>query len=747
MTASRLDAEIDIFKGVIGWVQLGGVPSSPTSAAGATIFVGGENVDYYRYRVGIGSWSAETPVSEPLELTGLSAGTVDLYVKGRSRYGGYLPDENAVHASWVVDPDAPATKISGVPLTPSRVADATLWVSGVDLYRYTVDSGYYRPEAPASQPIAISGLADGHHVASVIGKQTGGEWQLEAEATTVSWAVERRYGYDFSSLQKVFSTDFDDVGAQLVSFSWDGRDGTGAVLPPGWYTVRLTVMDELGRSACRVKLIQVGDLMPDGVEVWDGSAASQKNADAFGGWAVWQDQRSGSWDVYAWNFTDGGSLPALIAQGPLNQERPRTDGRYAVWEDRQPDGNWDIWGLELGGAGTAFAVTETADLDEQKPVVYWPWVVYQTKLRNDPDAAWQLVAYNLETETAAPVDPTTQDQLDASIYRGKVVWQDFRDPGYGEIYFKDLRTGEERRLTDDPYSQYHPSVFENWVVWSDKRNVQSDLYGYNLLRRTEARLTETPENETRPFVSGKWVVYEEDSAGVSQTNVRILHLSNLARINLTNYGSLKERPVLASGKVFWQDERSGRSTIMAGSLPDLQAVFDNYNAVAVTEGMVSRQKDAFTLLSTWNVQAGVSGIIRYRSLVPFPVIETAVWDNGGPVGSNFDLEEGSFLWVVFDRAKILHLGVDGECDALDLASGVNVFSYRCFPDRYTAYGLLRELGKDAVRAVRMLDSETGKWLAAAVEDGKIVGEDFQIPRIAVMMMDMKVPASSWIPGM
>jgi hypothetical protein len=102
---------------------------------------------------------------------------------------------------------------------------------------------------------------------------------------------------------------------------------------------------------------------------------------------------------------------------------------------------------------------------------------------------------------------------------------------------------------------------------------------------------------------------------------------------------------------------------------------------------------------------------------------------------------------VFDRAKILHLGVDGECDALDLASGVNVFSYRCFPDRYTAYGLLRELGKDAVRAVRMLDSETGKWLAAAVEDGKIVGEDFQIPRIAVMMMDMKVPASSWIPGM
>jgi hypothetical protein len=76
-----------------------------------------------------------------------------------------------------------------------------------------------------------------------------------------------------------------------------------------------------------------------------------------------------------------------------------------------------------------------------------------------------------------------------------------------------------------------------------------------------------------------------------------------------------------------------------------------------------------------------------------------------------------------------------------------VFSFGCFPDRYTAFGLLREIGKDKIQAVRMLDSETGKWLAAAVKDGNIVGEDFQIPRIAVMMLDMKAPVSSWIPGM
>jgi len=745
MTSSRLDAEIDIFQGVLGWVTLNGILSSPTSDTTATIIVGGENVDYYRYRLGDGPWSDEYPVTDSIVLSGLSDGTIDLYVKGRSQHGDYLPDAQAVHVSWVVASDPPSTVITGSPSTPTRSLDATLWVSGVDLYRYTIDGGYYRPETDVSISIELNGLSEGQHVVSVIGKINGGEWQSEENATTVSWVVDRQYGFDFSSLLRVRHITFEDVGADLINYEWDGRDDGGAILPPGWYTLSLRVEDELGRETSSVKLVRIGDVMADGAMLWDGTNADQKNVCAFDRWALWQDQRNGNWDIYAFDITDESASPVAVAQGLLHQERPKTDGRYAVWEDRQPDGTWDIWAKELGSTTSSFGITATQDQDEQKPAVYWPWVVYQTKPVNDPGAPWQLMAYNMDLGSVEAVDLTTQDQLDPAIYKGKVVWQDFRDPGWGEIYLKDLRTGEVKRITDDPYSQYYPAIFENWIVWSDKRNTQSDLYGFNLLRQAEIRLTDTPENETRPFVNGKWVVYEEDSAGVLKTNLRILNLSNLACIQLTNFDSEKERPALASGKVIWQDKRTGNSKVMIGTLPNLQPVFNNQNAVAVTQGMVSYQKDAYTLLRLWNSQAGVITIIRYTALLPSPVTETVSWQNGEPTGNNFDLEAGSFLWVKFDQAKILDLG-QGGCDSVDLASGVNVFSYWCLPDRYRAYELIRELGNDKVKAVRMLDSDTGKWMVAAVVNDEIVGEDFEIPRIAVLMIEMKAPLDSWRPG-
>jgi hypothetical protein len=103
------------------------------------------------------------------------------------------------------------------------------------------------------------------------------------------------------------------------------------------------------------------------------------------------------------------------------------------------------------------------------------------------------------------------------------------------------------------------------------------------------------------------------------------------------------------------------------------------------------------------------------------------------------------VWVKFDGSKIIDLGLS-ECGDLILAEGANVFSHACFPDHYTAYALIRDLGLSRVRAVRMLDSDTGFWKVASVVDGNIVGEDFNIPAIAVIMLDMEESVGPWRPG-
>ncbi|RLC28726.1 MAG: hypothetical protein DRH37_09010, partial [Deltaproteobacteria bacterium] len=552
-------------------------------------------------------------------------------------------------------------------------------------------------------------------------------------------------GLEFPPESRVRHENIGQLGGGPAAFVWDGKDDSGAAVPPGWYTIKLTVHDGLGRSGSAVRLVRMGGMLADAKSLSQVLNAGQKEAHAFGRWVVWQDQRSGNWDIYAMDLSDEAATPTVVRENNLNQERPRTDGTYVVWEDRQADGTWDIWAKKLNGTDPAFAVTQTPDAEERKPAVYWPWVIYETRPVTDPSAPWQLKAYNARTDTFEMIDPTTQDQLDPCIYRQRVVWQDFRDAGSGEIYLKDLKTGIVRRITTHPGGQYYPAIYGPWIVWADNRNSQFDLYGYHLLRGTEIQLTNTPEDETRPRINGDWVVYSEDSSGEMNTDLRMLSLSNLATVQLTKDGSQKEKPSLASGKLVWTDIVSGVRQTMIGKLPDLHLVFNNENMVPVTEGMVSNLQDAYSLLALWHREAGVTAVTRYTSLVPTVESDTATWQNGQPAGNNFTLTAGTFLCARFDQGRILDLG-QGTCPSLDLSAGVNVFGYPCFPDQYSAYNLVREIGSDNIAAVRVLDSNTGRWRVVSVLNDRITGENFIIPRIAVLMIDMKTSIHSWKPG-
>ncbi len=745
VTASRLDATVEVFQGVFAYPTISGVPSSPTSSDSATITVGGENVDFYRYRLGAEAWSTEFPVSQPVQLSGLS-GTVQLSVSGRSQYGDYHSDDEAVVVSWTVDPGASSMMITGVPPMPSRATQAVLTVSGSDYYCYRVDGSYYRPDSGAGSPITLARLTDGEHRVEVLARE--GEAQScpgDVDGILVKWTVDRLYGLRFPIERRVRYESLGQVDANPSEFVWDGRTDGGSVVSPGWYSVKITVQDGLGRSASAVKLVYVGDMVAGGNVLSDAGSASQKEAYAFGRRVVWQDQRNGNWDIFAQDLGDETAQAFAVTDNTLNQERPRTDGRYVVWEDRQEDGTWDIWAKDIDSADPIFAVTVTPEIDERKPAVYWPWVVYQCKPVLNPGAPWQLMSYNFITGATEFVDQTTQDQLDPAVHGQRVVWQDFRDVGYGEIYMKDLRTGEVHRITDDTGGQYYPVIFDHWIVWADNRNTQFDLYGYNLKRHVEIQLTNTLEDETRPYLNAEWVLYEEDSAGELNINLRLLHLASLASVQLTNEESQKEKPSMASGKLFWIDLRSGHRQVMAGPVPDLQPVFNNRNTVAVTEGMIANLEDAYTLLKLWNEQAGVTEITRYTALLPQPVADSVTWINGAPQGNNFALEAGSFLWVRFNDIKVIDLG-QSTCTTLNLAAGINAFSYSCFPDQYSSYQLIRELSVENINAVRALDSDTGRWQVASVINGQIVGEDFKIPSTAVLMLDLKSQIGPWRPG-
>ena len=533
-----------------------------------------------------------------------------------------------------------------------------------------------------------------------------------------------------------------NVGVDLKYFAWDGRDDGGLAVPPGSYTLRLTLADQLGRTNFATRLMHVGEMTAPPATLADQSRGP-KNPHARGHWAVWQDQNSGNWEIYA--RQPGSLLPIVkLTTTTLNQESPRTDGRYVVWQGRQPNGNWDIFLKDLESNSPPLALTSSLQQDEVNPGIDWPWVVFQRKSSANQTAPWQVFALNLLSNQTFGVWPSPADQLTPDVRSGRVVWQDSRDVGAGEIYFRNLESGEQRRITTNTFGQFNPVIHGQWIAWQDGRDGQVDIYGFDLLRNTEVRLTSTAENESRPFLDGSWLLCQEDSLGPLTSNVRLVHLPTLRSVPITRTTSLKDRPSLASGRAVWLDTRANLASVVSAELPSLQAVFQNRNAVAVTAAMASYQQNAHTLLALWRAEAGVVEITHYSSLVPNLVSETASWTNGAPAGANFSLIPGDFLWIRFNDPGVVDLGAN-PAGPLNLAAGVNVFSYVGFPSDYSAFRLLNQVGVNEARAVRMLDSESGRWVVAQLRDGLPVGVDFPIPRVAVLMLDMARPVNQFNP--
>lgn len=742
---SQVDARIDLFQGVVGWPTLSNIPSSPTREGQAALTVSGDYVDFYRYRLNGGAWSTESPVSAPLALSNLPAGSNTVSVLGRSQHGEYPAPDLSVSASWVVDGSAPPTRITGAPAHPtrSRLGVLTIAGAGVTDYRWTLNNGFYRVETnvAAALPVSADGAAAERVTVSVLGK-AGGIYQPTNTPTSVSWGFDLLYGYSQPGLPRMRSVVLTNVGTALQHFTWDGRDDGGLVVTPGWYTLRLTLEDQLGRTNFVTRLIQVGELMAPPITLADPSRGP-RNPYARGQWAVWQDQNSGNWEVYARHLGSNGPI-AKLTSTLLNQENPRTDGRYVVWQGRQPNGSWDLFLKDLEDPAPPRPLTTTIQLDEVNPSIDWPWVVYQRKASANPAAPWQVFALNLVTRKTFVVGASTADQLSPDVRAGRVVWQDTRDVGPGEIYLRDLESGEPRRITTNTFGQFNPVIDGHWIVWQDGRNGQVDLFGFDLLRNTEVRLTTTPENESRPYLDGSWLLCQEDSLGPLSANVRLLHLTSLRSIPMTRTVSMKERPALAAGKVVWLETRSNLASVVSADLPSLQAVFQNRNAVAVTAGMASYLQDAHALLSLWQSEAGVQEITHYAALVPNTLSETAYWSNGAPAGVNFSLKPGDFVWIRFNGQRVIESGLNGA-GSLSLASGVNVFSYAGYPSGYSSFRLLNQLGGNNANAVRMLDAESGKWLVAQLRDGSPVGVDFPIPRVAVILLNMVNPVTNFTP--
>lgn len=748
-SATQVDADITVWEGVRAFPRIGGVPPSPSPLSAVSLTISGDYVDYYRYRLNGGSWSAEEPVAQVLELSGLS-GEVELEVLGRSQYGEYPEEAEALQVNWVVDATAVEARIGGLVAIPASSSDLQPRLEGdaFGQYRWTVDEGYYRAAIAEGEPFDLEALASGTRVLS-FNTDADGEAGDSAELS-FALPVDPAYGSEMDGLNEVYAQTLENVAGNAQEFAWDGRDGSGILQRPGWYTVRVALRNPLGQDGFFTRLVRIEELTTS-TEVLADAGAGARNLSARGGRAVWQQREGTDWDIWSRLLTDPDGVPQLLTEDTIGQESPATDGRWVVWQERRPNLSTDILVLDAETPGSLpMAVTETPGEVETNPVVDWPWVVFERRPLGDDTAVRQLVAHNLDSGLQFTVDAAAGDQSQAGLHAGRVVWRDERDVGGGEIYFSNLETGETRRLTESVFGQFFPAIRGHLVVWQDNRNGQVDLYGYDLREGAVKRLTDTPFNEAHPYLVDRFVLYEEDSLDPELANLRILDTDTGLSVPLTRGDALNEWPAESAGQVVWQ-QRAGPLEetweLRSAPLPALQLIAENANAVPVTAAVADRYGDAHGLLAAWNAAVPVLEVSQFTSLEPQPVQETASWDPATemPGGTNFALESGRFLWVRFGESVALDLG-PAERGPMALEAGLNVVSHTGFPAEYSAYELVESIGASNVGGVRLLDARAGLWHSLAVDEaGDLIGPNFRIPTTAVLLLDMKEAVASWNP--
>ena len=273
--------------------------------------------------------------------------------------------------------------------------------------------------------------------------------------------------------------------------------------------------------------------------------------------ATWESDTDGG-DVVVWDW--GFSVLTTLPAGPGAQRSPSIDRGTVVYEDDR-SGDWDIYlcesasytnstppdpidALVTGGAG-----------DQRDPAISNNTVAFEDSRAGN----WDIWTCNLTTHVTRRLTTSAADQVDPSIDDDQVVWADRRN-GNWDIYLYDLTTGNLKQLTTNRAAQTAPQISGSKVVYQDHRNGNWDVYLYDLRRKRECRLTTEPHDQTAPQISlERIVVYQDDRHGAPDIYLHDL----VSRTNrpVTDDPAAQTQPDVSGADVAWTDARTDAGDI------------------------------------------------------------------------------------------------------------------------------------------------------------------------------------------
>ncbi len=229
---------------------------------------------------------------------------------------------------------------------------------------------------------------------------------------------------------------------------------------------------------------------------------------------VWQDERSGTPDIYAYDLVDGrefrvartgdvrsdpdvdgprivwveGANPAqrtiqgydlseggpfTVTGAPAEVADPAISGDVVIWREKEADG-WHIQAKNI-------ATNNTTALPTKSPNVAHPAISGSTAVWQEySDGHWSLVQYDLQSEQRTVLTTSNADEMDPAIDGSELVFlRQAQTGGTAQLVARDLTSAQERVIVAD-HIVTQPSVSGGVVVWEDWRSGLPDVYAYDI---------------------------------------------------------------------------------------------------------------------------------------------------------------------------------------------------------------------------------------------------------------------------
>lgn len=246
----------------------------------------------------------------------------------------------------------------------------------------------------------------------------------------------------------------------------------------------------------------------------------------------------------------GTLTPLTIENSSVFPNEPAVSGDFIVWrDDRTGDNNIYLYDISTGEERQ---LTDTSMYWEEKPVISDRFVAWQDDLWEGD--GYDIVLYNLETETGIRIASGIGDQTDPSIDGDILVWQDTRNGANSDIYLYSITSETEMQVSSADGDQVFPRISGNIIVWENTtfspRRITMYDYAGNQTPFSPVSFG-SDEDQTRPVIKNNYLAWSDNHEDASYYRIYRMDITTGDILGITPESGNHFYPDIDGTRVVW----------------------------------------------------------------------------------------------------------------------------------------------------------------------------------------------------